>query len=139
MFGIKDDSVFTAFEDQELVDPSPRKTMDRRTVCLSRELQIPKIYRAPEVIIEAPWSYQIDIWNTGCMIWYLFQGGHLFTGHDPEHQTYRSTSLEEREVGLEGESRERFLAMIRKMLHWVASKRSSAKALADEEWILENM
>ncbi|KAH6716133.1 kinase-like domain-containing protein [Leptodontidium sp. MPI-SDFR-AT-0119] len=117
MFGIEDDSVFTAFEEQELVDPSPRKTVNGRTIYLSRELQIPKtwgapvlcdfgsavvgdtehledvqpdIYRAPEVIIEAPWSYQIDIWNTGCMIWDLFQGGHLFTGHDPEHQTYRS-------------------------------------------------
>lgn len=95
MFGIEDDSVFTAFEEQELVDPSPRKTVNGRTIYLSRELQIPKtwgapvlcdfgsavvgdtehledvqpdIYRAPEVIIEAPWSYQIDIWNTGCMV-----------------------------------------------------------------------
>ncbi|KAH7317634.1 serine threonine protein kinase, CMGC group [Rhexocercosporidium sp. MPI-PUGE-AT-0058] len=210
MFGIEDDSVFTAFEEEELIHPSPRKMIDGRTVYLSRELRIPKtwgapvlcdfgsavvgdtehiedvqpdIYRAPEVILEAPWSYQIDIWNTGCMIWDIFQGGHLFTGHDPEHHSYRSrahlaemialigpppqtlvhsgrsspkfftdtgdfradftlpdcTSLEEREVGLEGESREKFLAMMRKMLHWEASKRSSAKALADEEWILENM
>ncbi|KAL5331673.1 hypothetical protein ACEPPN_001208 [Leptodophora sp. 'Broadleaf-Isolate-01'] len=202
MFGIEDDSVFTAFEEQELVDPSPRKTVNGRTIYLSRELQIPKtwgapvlcdfgsavvgdtehledvqpdIYRAPEVIIEAPWSYQIDIWNTGCMIWDLFQGGHLFTGHDPEHQTYRSrahlaqmiallgpppqtllhsgrsgdfradftlpdsTSLEERAVDLEGESRERFIAMMGKMLHWEASKRPSAKVLADEKWIVENM
>ena len=28
----------------------------------------PDAYRAPEVILEAPWSYQIDIWNAGCMV-----------------------------------------------------------------------
>ncbi|KAM0425547.1 hypothetical protein ACHAPT_009339 [Fusarium lateritium] len=117
MFGIEDDSVFRAFEGQEQLDPSPRKLVDGRAIYMSRELQMPKqwgapvlcdfgsavagdtehlediqpdIYRAPEVILEAPWSYQADIWNTGCMIWDLFEGGHLFTGHDPEFQTYRS-------------------------------------------------
>lgn len=95
MFGIEDDSVFRTFEEQELVDPSPRKIVDDGVVYLSRELQMPKnwaapvlcdfgsavvgnqehtedvqpdIYRAPEVILEAPWSYQIDIWSTGCMV-----------------------------------------------------------------------
>ncbi|KAI6363522.1 hypothetical protein MCOR25_005880 [Pyricularia grisea] len=211
MFGIQDGSVFTAFEEQEMLEPSPRKTMDGRTIYLSRELRMPPrtwgapvlcdfgsaasgdvehfedvqpdIYRAPEVILEAPWSYQIDIWNTGCMIWDLFEGGHLFTGHDPEHQTYRSrahlaemiallgpppkslmesgrstskfftdtgdfrtdfalpdnTSLVDREASLEGDSRERFLAMMGKMLLREASKRSSAKELADDEWIREYM
>ncbi|KAM0280371.1 hypothetical protein ACHAQH_004084 [Verticillium albo-atrum] len=184
LFGIDDDSVFTAFEEQELLNPSPRKTVDGRTIYLSRELQMPKtwgapvlcdfgsaaigdrehledvqpdIYRAPEVIIEAPWSYEIDIWNVGCMIWDLFQGGHLFTGLDPEDQrsshkfftdagVFRGDialpnkmSLDEKEIGLDGESRELFLAMMRKMLHWEASKRSSAKALAEDEWILQNM
>ena len=65
-----------------------------RSIYVSRELQMPKewdalvlcdfgsavpgdmehsedvqpdVYRAPEVILEAPWSYQIDIWNAGCM------------------------------------------------------------------------
>jgi serine/threonine protein kinase len=95
MFGIDDDSVFTAFEEQELLHPSPRKLMDGRAIYPSRELQMPQnwgapvlcdfgsavvgdrelmedvqpdIYRAPEVILEAPWSYEIDIWNTGCMV-----------------------------------------------------------------------
>ncbi|EHK25855.1 serine threonine protein kinase, CMGC group [Trichoderma virens Gv29-8] len=210
MFGIDDDSVFTAFEEQELLDPSPRKVVDGRAIYLSRELQMPKnwgapvlcdfgsavvggkehledvqpdIYRAPEVILEAPWSYQVDLWNAGCMIWDLFEGGHLFTGHDPEHRTYRSrahlaeiiallgdppqallhsgksshkfftdkgefrqniplpanVSLEGRETNLEGESKEKFLVMMRKMLQWEPSKRSSAKALADDEWIMQNM
>lgn len=95
MFSIDDSSVFTAFEEQELQNPSPRKSVDGRTIYLSRELQMPKrmgapvlcdfgsavfgdtmhtedvqpnVYRAPEVILEVPWSYQIDIWNVGCMV-----------------------------------------------------------------------
>lgn len=95
MFGIDDDSVFTDFEEQELSDPSPRKLVGDRAIYLSRELRMPKhwgapvlcdfgsavagdtehledvqpdIYRAPEVILEAPWSYQIDVWNTACMV-----------------------------------------------------------------------
>ncbi|KAF4967479.1 hypothetical protein FSARC_4974 [Fusarium sarcochroum] len=210
MFGVEDDTVFSAFEEQEQVEPSPRKQMDGRDVYLSRELQLPKnwgapvlgdfgsavtgdiehtedvqpdIYRAPEVILEAPWSYQVDIWNTGCMIWDLFERQHLFTGHDPESQTYRSRAhlaeiiallgpppqtllesgksshkfftdtgdfckdisipesitLEEIEIGLEGESQQKFLAMMRRMLQWDPSKRSSAKELADDEWIMENI
>ncbi|KAF3353745.1 hypothetical protein VdG1_08051 [Verticillium dahliae VDG1] len=211
MFGIEDDSVFTAFEEEELGDPCPRKTVDGRSIYVSRELQIPKawsasvlcdfgsavtgevehledvqpdIYRATEVIVEAPWSYSIDIWNTGCVIWDLFEGGHLFTGHDPKFERYRSrahlaeiiallgpppktllqmgrsshkfftetgnlhgadsgllagSSLEERETSLEGDSQKRFLAMMRKMLQWEPSKRSSAKALAEDEWIVDNI
>jgi serine/threonine protein kinase len=95
MMGINDDSVFTTFEEEEQLCPSPRKDVDGRFIYLSRELQMPRtwgapvlcdfgsavlgvtehledvqpdIYRAPEVILEAPWSYQIDIWNTGCMV-----------------------------------------------------------------------
>lgn len=68
---------------------------DKRTIYVSRDLRIPKdfsapvlcdfgsavpgdqyrsdlvqpnIYRAPEVILEAPWTYSIDIWNVGCMV-----------------------------------------------------------------------
>ncbi|ROW10362.1 hypothetical protein VMCG_02009 [Cytospora schulzeri] len=50
----------------------------------------PNVYRAPEVIVEAPWTYSVDVWNVGCMVWDIFEGGHLLTGHDPELQTYRS-------------------------------------------------
>ncbi|KAB8268022.1 kinase-like domain-containing protein [Aspergillus minisclerotigenes] len=105
MFELADNSVFTKF-------------LDGRAIYLSRELEMipgklgapvlcdfgsamlgdvehledvqPDIYRAPEVILEVPWSYSIDIWNVGCMIWNIFEGGSLFTGHDPEFQTYRS-------------------------------------------------
>lgn len=33
----------------------------------SEDIQ-PNIYRAPEVIFGAPWSYSADIWNVGCMV-----------------------------------------------------------------------
>ena len=96
MFGIEDDSVFTALEEKELLEQSARKLVDGgRSIYVSRELRMPKklgapvlcdfgsavpgdmehsedvqpdVYRAPEVILEAPWSYQIDIWNVGCMV-----------------------------------------------------------------------
>jgi len=28
----------------------------------------PDIYRSPEVILQVPWSYQIDVWNIGAMV-----------------------------------------------------------------------
>lgn len=111
-------------------------------------------------------------------IWDIFEGGSLFTGHDPEHQKYRSrahlaemidllgpppagllaagrqsgkffeagefrekgllkgpTPLEQRETTLKGEDRERFLRMMRRMLQWEPEKRSSARELAEDEWI----
>lgn len=48
-------------------------------------------------------------------------------------------SLEERETTLEGQEREAFLRLIRKMLQWEPSKRSSAKELAEDEWIRNNL
>ncbi|KXJ86672.1 serine threonine protein kinase, CMGC group [Microdochium bolleyi] len=117
MFGIIEESLFETFEQEELLNPSPRKELDGRVIYTCRQLPMPKrhgavvlcdfgsaasgdqehtedvqpnVYRAPEVILEVPWSYQIDIWNAGCMVWDIFQGHHLFTGYDPEHRTYRS-------------------------------------------------
>ena len=97
MFGIKDDSVFTDFEENELQRPVPRKEVDMggRMIYMSQELKVPKkvsasvlcdfgsaifgnqyhsvfiqpkIYRAPEVILRVPWTYSADIWNVGCMV-----------------------------------------------------------------------
>ncbi|KAI7368509.1 hypothetical protein KC354_g2620 [Hortaea werneckii] len=83
----------TQFEKEELEQPSPMKEVDGGIVYLSREMGIPRAFGAPvlspEVILDIPWTYKVDIWNVGCMIWDAFQGEHLFTGHDPEHNTYR--------------------------------------------------
>jgi serine/threonine protein kinase len=95
MFSIRDDSVFTNFEESELQQPVPRKVdEDGRIIYTSQELKIPKragapvlcdfgsamlgqyhsvfvqpmIYRAPEVILGIPWTYSADIWSVGCMV-----------------------------------------------------------------------
>ncbi|KAG6069688.1 hypothetical protein E4U16_007491 [Claviceps sp. LM84 group G4] len=204
-----DEAVFRAFEQAELDEPCPRKELDGRTIYESRELNIPRVigapvlcdfgsaiplddgtdrwkkiqpdvYRAPEVILDIPWTSSVDIWNVGCMIWDAFEGEHLFTGHDSEFKTYQSRAhlaemiallgpppptllaraslkteffsdanefcagisipesrpLEQRLTLLEGEERESFLRFMSKMLQWEPEKRSSAKDLAEDEWIL---
>lgn len=95
MFSISDESIFDIFEQEELTQPSPRKEMDGRTIYTCRQLPNPKkhgtvvlcdfgsavlgnrehtedvqpnVYRAPEVILQVPWSYEVDIWNVGCMV-----------------------------------------------------------------------
>lgn len=50
MFGIEEDTVFTAFEEQEPLHPSPRKLVEGeegRAVYLLRQLQRPKSVDAP--------------------------------------------------------------------------------------------
>ncbi|KAJ6785785.1 hypothetical protein PWT90_03043 [Aphanocladium album] len=117
MFEIPNDAILVDSEEKELQDPCPRKETEGRCIYTSQELTKPKnigapvlcdfgsavvggvehledvqpnIYRAPEVIMEVPWTYSIDIWNVGCMIWDIFEGNSLFTGQDPEFNTYRS-------------------------------------------------
>lgn len=94
LFGVEDLGVFDNFEQAELDHPTPRKEINGRIVYLSRPLDIPielglpvlcdfgsvewgeeihekdvqpDVYRSPEVILKVPWSYEIDIWNVGCM------------------------------------------------------------------------
>ncbi|KAL2212720.1 serine threonine protein kinase, CMGC group [Sarocladium strictum] len=139
MLGIQGDTVFTTFVVQEMTEPSPRKIIDEhRSIYLSRELTMskgfgapvlcdfgsavvgdfehlediqPDVYRAPEVVVEAPWSYEVDIWNAGCMIWDLIEGGHLFTGMDHEHQRYRSRAHLAEMVALLGDPPQALLDM----------------------------
>lgn len=60
-----------------------------------------------------------------------FRNENLLTGQVP---------LEERETTLEGEEeREAFLRFMRKMLQWEPGKRSSAKELAEDEWIHKHL
>lgn len=92
-----DSSVLTQFENQELEEPSPKKEVDGGVIYLSREMGTPKsfgapvlcdfgsavplddglehrediqpdVYRSPEVILDIPWTYSVDIWNVGCMV-----------------------------------------------------------------------
>lgn len=43
--------------------------------------------------------------------------------------------LEQRETSLEGEEKEMFLRLVRKMLQWEPEKRSSARGLEQDEWV----
>lgn len=79
----------------ELRNPSPRKIKSDRTIYASRIFDRPKVvgmpvlgdigeavcgdvqrhhdaqpnvYRSPEVMLEADWSYAVDIWNIGVMV-----------------------------------------------------------------------
>nr|POE92248.1 serine/threonine-protein kinase srpk [Quercus suber] len=92
-----DSSVLTEIEHEELREPSPSKEIDGGIVYLSREMGTPRafgspvlcdfgsavplddgrehcediqpdIYRSPEVILDIPWTYSVDIWNVGCMV-----------------------------------------------------------------------
>lgn len=112
---IADDEILHSFTREELRDPSPRKLVNGHPVYESRRFDLPRnfgaavlsdfgaaesgtethnhdvqpnVYRSPEVMLNADWSYPADIWNFGCMIWDLFEGGHLFCGDDPDGNGY---------------------------------------------------
>ncbi|KFY28201.1 hypothetical protein V491_00576 [Pseudogymnoascus sp. VKM F-3775] len=53
----------------------------------SHDIQ-PDPYRAPEVILEMPWGYAVDIWNVGVMVWDMFENRRMFDGLDPETGKY---------------------------------------------------
>ncbi|KAJ6189341.1 hypothetical protein N7519_004249 [Penicillium mononematosum] len=121
MFGIRDDSVFTDFEESELQHPVPRKEVDKdgRIIYTSQELKVPKRPGAPVLC------------DFGSAMVGDFLAPDLLTDQIP---------LEERETTLEGSvEREAFLRFMRKMLQWEPGKRSSAKELAEDEWIHSHM
>lgn len=53
-------------------------------------------YRAPEVILELPWSFPSDIWSLGCILAELYTGNLLFATHD----NYEHLALIERAIGI---------------------------------------
>ncbi|KAF2215924.1 hypothetical protein CERZMDRAFT_109760 [Cercospora zeae-maydis SCOH1-5] len=109
-FRVEDDSIFEYSAKAEMTNPSPRKVDGNQVTYESRGLRMPKktgppvlcdfgearfgrssytddiqpyVYRAPEVILDIPWSYEVDVWNVGVMIWDLFEGRHLFSARGP--------------------------------------------------------
>ncbi|EPE29213.1 Protein kinase-like (PK-like) [Glarea lozoyensis ATCC 20868] len=112
LHSIFDQTLLTDFAAAEMEGPSPRKIVDGVPIYASRRFGFPKalgpvvlgdfrsavkgeekrnhnagpdIYRAPEVIIKADWSYPVDIWNVGVLIWDLFEGKHLFCNLNEEN------------------------------------------------------
>jgi serine/threonine protein kinase len=45
-----------------------------------------RFYRAPEVILGAAYSYQIDMWSFGCLVAELYLGEPLFAGTNEQEQ-----------------------------------------------------
>jgi serine/threonine-protein kinase SRPK3 len=112
LHGIADGTLLTDFAAAEIENPSPRKIVDGMPIYASRRFGFPKaigfvvlgdfgsavkgeekrnhnagpdIYRAPEVMIKADWSYPVDIWNVGVLIWDLFEGKHMFCNPEEEN------------------------------------------------------
>lgn len=90
-------AVFEKLEHDELAEPSPWKEVDGHPVHSFQGFYIPKdsgypvlcdfgstvplddgrehrediqskIYRAPEILLDIPWTYSADIWNVGCVV-----------------------------------------------------------------------
>ncbi|KAG6873987.1 hypothetical protein C0995_007943 [Termitomyces sp. Mi166 len=74
----------------------------------------PDIYRSPEVILGVPWSYEIDIWNVGCLVdckvWSLFEEVHLFYGYDEHDDDYSSRGHLSEMIALLGPPPPEFIA-----------------------------
>lgn len=94
MLPADDPQIFSAIEEAEIEEPSPREVLDdSRTIYLSRLLLpsnglpllsdfgearfgdeehnediMPNVYRAPEVVLKMNWDYKVDIWNVAMMV-----------------------------------------------------------------------
>lgn len=129
LHAIVDKGILEVFVNEEMESPSPRKFVDGTPVYMSRRFGLPEdfgriilsdfgstvrgdlkrnhdaqpdVYRSPEVMIKAAWSYPIDIWNVGAMIWDVFEGGHLFHGQDPTGKGYTTRAHLAEVIGLLG-------------------------------------
>ncbi|PIL26871.1 hypothetical protein GSI_11051 [Ganoderma sinense ZZ0214-1] len=107
LLDLDDARTLEAFEEAERTNPLPRKDAGDRTVYLSRDFETepenygrpvlcdfgeariglpskhtdlvqPDQYRAPEVILGAPWDEKVDIWTIGVMIWDMFENKNMF-------------------------------------------------------------
>ncbi|EEH04351.1 protein kinase [Histoplasma capsulatum G186AR] len=126
---IKDRAILESFTKAEMENPSPRKFINGIPVYASRRFELPKIfgrvvlsdfgsavrgderrnhdaqpnvYRSPEVMLKTEWSYPIDIWNVGVMIWDLFEGKHMFRGNDPDWKGYSTRAHLAEVIGILG-------------------------------------
>ncbi|TLS29248.1 hypothetical protein PpBr36_00028 [Pyricularia pennisetigena] len=114
---LTDENVLEQCEQDELVTPSPRKVakegvvihatrhiingesplvlcdLSSARICPNHDLQrglplMPEHYRPPEVILNMPWGYSVDMWCFGITIWRMLNNKGLF-GH------YVGTDLDE--------------------------------------------
>ncbi|KAH8586965.1 protein kinase [Bisporella sp. PMI_857] len=101
---IKDESILPEFAQEEVEQPFARMVRSDRTIYISRPMPVspgqpvlcdfgearvgrhkhtgnimPRIMRAPEVILGIEWNCKVDIWALGIMTWHLLEGDHLFS------------------------------------------------------------
>ncbi|KAF7871896.1 hypothetical protein EAF04_004003 [Stromatinia cepivora] len=115
LVAIGDEMILDSFTRAEMMNPSPRKFINGIPIYASRRFGLPRtfgdvvlsdfgsvvrgdedrihdaqpnIYRSPEVMLKVKWSYPIDIWNVGVMIWDLFEDKHMFYGNDTDGRGY---------------------------------------------------
>ncbi|KAL4804385.1 kinase-like domain-containing protein [Aspergillus unguis] len=123
LLALRNPSVLDSVAQDEMNDPSPRKQLDDREIYLSRNywglspselgrsvitdfgLAVrgdgppnnhpiqPEGYRAPEVCLGGEWSYSVDIWNLGVLLW------DLFYGRGPFDTQSRSSGSDEAHLG----------------------------------------
>ena len=92
---IQNETILADFEKAEFEHPCARKVLGNRIIYQSRALPLttgmpvlcdfgeavfgevehehdimPDAYRAPEVILDMKWNYQVDVWNVGVMVGY---------------------------------------------------------------------
>ncbi|KAI9738032.1 MAG: hypothetical protein M1818_005460 [Claussenomyces sp. TS43310] len=150
LVGINDPSVVIKFEKYEAENPVPRKEIDGCTIYMSRpmlvskglpvvsdlsedrfgdsehtDLIMPDIYRAPEVILNMPWSYPVDIWGLGMID--LFKGNRLFAIKDQDNGYAESSHLAKM-IAILGLSPLDFFTQIR----------AQRKVLAPRWWVTPN-
>ena len=53
-------------------------------------------------MLQAAWSYPVDMWNVGTMIWDLFEGKNMFYGDDPDGEGYSTRAHLAEVIGLLG-------------------------------------
>ncbi|EFR04873.1 CMGC protein kinase [Nannizzia gypsea CBS 118893] len=104
-----DDKTLSSFEEKAVEAPSPRKVLKDQTIYKSSRFPLsngipllsdfgearfgdkehvedimPKVYRAPEVILKMKWDHKVDIWNVAMVAWDLVCSHTLFDGKNPD-------------------------------------------------------
>ncbi|KAH8927533.1 kinase-like protein [Atractiella rhizophila] len=134
LFSMKDLSVLTKVEEEELCSPVPRKILSDRTIYPSvstpysinfpvicdfgqtrfgnlapwKDDIMPDLFRAPEVVLDLPWSYPVDIWGLGMLVWMTVYDEHLFHAQNSQGKLSNAHHLAEM-IALMGMPPKRFL------------------------------
>ncbi|KAH8429436.1 uncharacterized protein LDX57_007099 [Aspergillus melleus] len=113
---VGDNSSFKDIEDQELQDPSIPIISDSGVPIypsrepflelggipvltdfghlrdddgrINQDWIMPDLYRAPEVLLQIPWTFQVDMWSVGVMTLELLEGKNLFDPIDHVNDQY---------------------------------------------------